>query len=734
MPGLSLFGSEILVNTSTAGSQNEESVTALSDGRFVVTWHDGANDGIRARLFDSTGTGFGNDFLVYTTIDTLMHEPTVTELPGGRFALLWQGITGANSFYRVRLFDPDGAPEGSDMLIDTVATTTESAAVMTSLADGRFVVVRQDPTRNGGDIIASIHNPDGSASGPEFTVNSTLTGFQGDPHMVGLAGGGFVTVWKSDVNDLDILARVFDANGNPTGSEFTVNNSTAGLQTFGTIAALADGGFVIAWEDFTRNGGDLLAQIFNANGSEVGGEIAVNVPAAGDQAYPNPIGLPDGRFVIAFLDFSSGGGDIFAQLFNPDGSKSGGAIRVNTTVAGGQAVSSEEIAVLPDGRVVVTWEDFSTGSGDIRAQILDPRDDAIVLSGTPRDDTFVGTGFADALAGVAGNDRLDGQGGDDTLNGGLGNDRLNGGAGNDLLNGGSGTDVLSGGFGNDTYVLANGTDTVIDAGGIDTITSTINRSLAGLAAIENLTLLNTATALIGVGNDKANLIAGNGFSNLLLGGLGGDTLLGDLGDDTLTGGAGNDKLHGGGGNDHVNGNDGNDALVGDLGKDTMSGGGGNDSLAGNDGNDNLAGDLGNDTLIGGRGNDVLSGSIGIDKLSGGAGRDRLSGGANADFFVFDSKPDSLTNNDIVVDFNHVQDTFLLDNAVFTRLGGGGPHALDPASFRAGPKALDADDHVIYNKATGGLFYDANGSAAGGVSLIATLINRPTLAVNDFVVI
>ena len=42
--------------------------------------------------------------------------------------------------------------------------------------------------------------------------------------------------------------------------------------------------------------------------------------------------------------------------------------------------------------------------------------------------------------------------------------------------------------------------------------------------------------------------------------------------------------------------------------------------------------------------------------------------------------------------------------------------------------------VIYNRATGALYYDSNGNGAGGMTLVATLTNRPVLAANDFTVI
>ena len=49
------------MNTETDNDQDDPSVTALSDGGFVVTWtsfgQDGANDGVYGKIFASTTTG-----------------------------------------------------------------------------------------------------------------------------------------------------------------------------------------------------------------------------------------------------------------------------------------------------------------------------------------------------------------------------------------------------------------------------------------------------------------------------------------------------------------------------------------------------------------------------------------------------------------------------------------------------------------------------------------------------
>ena len=70
--------------------------------------------------------------------------------------------------------------------------------------------------------------------------------------------------------------------------------------------------------------------------------------------------------------------------------------------------------------------------------------------------------------------------------------------------------------------------------------------------------------------------------------------------------------------------------------------------------------------------------------------------------------------------------------MFTAIGGLG--ALNANAFFAGTAAHDADDRIIYNSATGQLFYDADGNGAGAAVLFATLQAGTVLAVSDFQVI
>jgi Ca2+-binding RTX toxin-like protein len=74
----------------------------------------------------------------------------------------------------------------------------------------------------------------------------------------------------------------------------------------------------------------------------------------------------------------------------------------------------------------------------------------------------------------------------------------------------------------------------------------------------------------------------------------------------------------------------------------------------------------------------------------------------------------------------------LDNDIFTALGA----AFTVGEFRAinagvSFASVDAGDRIIYVKATGNLYYDANGSGAGGRTLFAELRDGSEVTFGDF---
>jgi serralysin len=135
---------------------------------------------------------------------------------------------------------------------------------------------------------------------------------------------------------------------------------------------------------------------------------------------------------------------------------------------------------------------------------------------------------------------------------------------------------------------------------------------------------------------------------------------------------------------------------------------------------NLTGNEFGQTLTGNAGNNILNGKGGADTLHGGGG---------SDTFVFNTE---LTggNIDTIVDFNAAFDMIVLDHSLFGLPAG----ELDAGAFHFGTAAADAADRILYDDATGNLYFDANGDEAGSLVQFAQLSAGLWLTHESFVVI
>lgn len=351
-----------------------------------------------------------------------------------------------------------------------------------------------------------------------------------------------------------------------------------------------------------------------------------------------------------------------------------------------------------------------------------------------------GSSIANLIRGNSYNNTLLGLGGNDTLQG------L---SGNDTLDGGAGVDRMEGGVGNDVYWVDDAGDSAIEfaGGGYDTVHSAISFDLGG-SDLERLELRGPAS-INGTGNSLNNVVVGNSGANVLSGLGGNDTLAAAEGNDTLDGGLGADYLSGGAGYDratYINATAGVKASLtnpsqntGEAAGDTynsieyLTGSNFSDSLLGNAGANRISGSNGNDAVNGMAGDDVIFGGSGNDRIYGHLGADVLEGNAGQDTFIFHTAL-GTTNIDTITDFSRADDTIELENAIFTALTATG--VLAASAFKdIAVAAKDANDRIIYNSATGILYYDADGSgSAYGNVKFAVLDGKPILTAADFFVV
>jgi serralysin len=725
MPMPTLWSPKFRLNTATDLSQLEPSVISLKDGTFFAVWSSEAttvvSGEIRGQRFDASGNPLGDELLISSTpTESFIGVPAIEVLQDGRFVVAWEyAVSPANAQkdIRARIFNPDGTaydrggPGGTqDFLVNSSTASDQLDISIAALDDGGFIITFDNHSQSGTsqvDVRARAFDDKGQAVGDDFVVNARTAENQSNSSIATLRNGNYVVVYEDSNGNGDIRGRIFTHDGEPLpGPEFVMPAITEGEQADPMVIALSNGRFVVVWNDANGDGsvGGIKAQIFEADGTKYRDEFIINQTTEGIQTARGAVALSDGGFAVVYEDGSSTTA-ILLTTFDNEGSRVGSEIQIEASDE--NQPSRPIVTELADGRLAVTWQESSTvgQAEDVYGKIVDARFAAINLSGTSFDDQYIGTNFGDRLGGAAGADRLRGEGGDDTLDGGAGADVLDGGAGFDFASFASAT---------------SGVTASLAGGGGDSFTGI--EGIIGSAYGDTLIGNGTADLRGGLGADTYQVKAGDGVTENA--GSGTDTVIAS-GSYSLSASAEVEMLMLSGLSSRMAAD-----LTGSNTANAITGHAGANTLKGEGGNDLLKAASGNDRVYGGTGDDKLYGGLGNDRLYGGTGSDQ-------DIFVFDTRPNKSTNVDRVYDFNPRYDTFQLDNAVFTKLGTGSaarPKKFSSDMFVKSNKAQDAEDRVIYDRKTGALYYDQDGTGSKAQVKIATLNKNLALTHNDFFVI
>lgn len=308
--------------------------------------------------------------------------------------------------------------------------------------------------------------------------------------------------------------------------------------------------------------------------------------------------------------------------------------------------------------------------------------------------------------------------------------RVNGTTFADTITGGGGADTLAGGAGADTYNVSTQDTVIIDADAaaneVNYTASTGGFDLSDGVSVTQMTATGTGNVFL-VGNNQVQTLTGNAGDNVLNGGGGLNAGNGD----TLVGGAGNDiyRVFNSNYNGTVTPTNGDVVTEGAAaGTDTVYT---SASFVLSANVENLiAADASfqtNLTLIGNASDNQISGSFGNNVIYGGAGRDVLTGLNGKDTFHFAET--GVANADTIADFSSAQgDKISLDDGVFVGFGG----TVDGAEFQLGTVATGSQATILYDQATGRVFYDADGAGGVDAVLFAQLQAGTSLSATDFV--
>jgi hypothetical protein len=365
-------GSEFQVNTYTTSFQIGHAVAMGADGHFLAVWgadlQDGSGSAVTGQRYDAGGSPIGGEFQINTYTTNAQSYPGLAMDRQGRFIVVWSssGQDGSNTGIFGQRFDAAGAPIGGEFQVNTYTTSYQRSPAVAVEGQGRFVVIWQSAQQDGSfnGIFGQRFDAAGASIGGEFQVNSYTTDHQSDPAVAMDAGGRFVVVWTSEIQDgsfQGIFAQRYDAAGAPLGGEFRVNSYTTSTQWLPAVATDSAGNFAVAWQSYSQDGyrHGIFARRFDAAGQPQGADFQVNTYTTGDQYAPAVAMAATGQFVVVWgsRDQDGDGFGVFGQRYDATGLPLGGEFQVNSYTTGPQ--ERPVAAMDPHGNFVVVWSSYA---------------------------------------------------------------------------------------------------------------------------------------------------------------------------------------------------------------------------------------------------------------------------------------------------------------------------------------------------------------------------------------
>ena len=337
-------------------------VAADSDGQSLLNNIAGLTGADVAASTDGTGhESLGGDWDLESAVGTI--ETSVAPSPYIRER--WVGLLSAT---------PTGGVIAVNETPNTDVQTTVNATpkAIASDANGNFIVVwTSDGQVDNLDIFARRFHADGSPNGGEFLVNNLVTvNDQSLPAVAMNDNGAFVVAWQTDqgvdADKMGIYARVFDSSGTEVKGEFLVNTAyQVKDQTDPSVAMRNDRSFIVTWTSVDQDGDKqgIFGQVFDALGNPVGGQIQVNNITPKEQLYSSVATNASGEFVVTWAskNLESGKYDIYVRRFDANGASLGKQFRASMT--GDQDQLYSDVALADDGSHIVVWAGRSQDSG-----------------------------------------------------------------------------------------------------------------------------------------------------------------------------------------------------------------------------------------------------------------------------------------------------------------------------------------------------------------------------------
>lgn len=394
--GVQPQGHELRVNSRTDFRQLNPASAFAPNGRVLVVWENDQR-GLRGQFLGSDGLAVGSELtlvesdpIVGSTLQTIKtrHDPSVAFLAGGGFVLAWteeREQVESFAFIETRTildqdvflqrFDATGRPLGPRVTVNTSTAGLQRQPRLVARSQGDFLVLWESAD---GGIFSRVLNAAGQLTGGETRINEAA-----GAHPVGAAGtrGTSLIAWEvtdgANGAETGLFARLLNTAGQPLGPVFRVNAQTAGVQRRATVAAGADGSFLVAWQTDLQTptrSSRVSAQAVGFHGNLMGPQLTLFQGFGSDisRMAPALAAAPGGHFLVSWLGFytdDSPGLQMAVAEIDALGNTVGSPVWLNE-VRVQRNFRRTAIAAKGTGSYLLSWETVTNGRQSIAARRL----------------------------------------------------------------------------------------------------------------------------------------------------------------------------------------------------------------------------------------------------------------------------------------------------------------------------------------------------------------------------
>jgi hemolysin type calcium-binding protein len=330
----------------------------------------------------------------------------VVALPNGGFAVL-----SFEGFYNdfdwavstltevITFYSANGTEVASTSGRLTGTTFSSGHSEMEVLRNGRVVVVTHTVPEFGDERSSvRIYSANGT---PLFSadITSAAAGRRLD-EVCPLATNGFMVLWTESETSPDstIVGQIYSNGGAAIGTEFQVADLGSSPDEI-VASALPDGTVIVIWLD----DGNVMGQLLNADGSKSGDQFTIH--GLGLAGTATVSALADGRFVVSWdqANLAHTDSEVFAQIYDS---------RLGPIDLNGTAQNDSFVGTAFDDTILGSFghDTIAGGAGNDRLYGENGNDS---ISGGEGHDTLSGNSGNDRLNGGAGNDTMSGSSGND---------------------------------------------------------------------------------------------------------------------------------------------------------------------------------------------------------------------------------------------------------------------------------------------------------------------------------